>query len=95
MTIVSRWGGDIVLEREATLKDIRPLDHRKADKQDAERISYGMLWVGYLTTSPSEKRIFDLAFLRADGGWAEIDDERRRLMGEARYQEACNTPVSR
>jgi hypothetical protein len=93
MALYDQVGGEVTLEREATFAEVvsewmwRSASAKKAAN---DRIGYGMLWWGKVD---GERRLFDLAYVRADGGWAEIDDARRALMGDARYREASGMPV--
>lgn len=78
--------------REATREDIKTHERRKWDKQDDQRRGYGMLWIIKYADDGRESAA-DLAFLKADKGWAEIDDARELLMGPERYAEAVGRPV--
>lgn len=97
MAIYGRGGDELVLLREATveevLKDwgIKPNSRKHDDKLEIQkakdRVGYGMLWWAKYTADNAET-LCELAYCRADNGFAEIDDTRRALMGAARYTEA-------
>jgi len=99
--IYARFGDEITLLREASLLDVlKDWGHAKWSKSKkyaedekiaAERVGYGMMW--WAKFQNGEERIAELAYCRADDGWKEIDDTRRKIMGEARYAEACGKPV--
>lgn len=105
MPLYGRFGDEIELTREATidevLKDwgVKPTAKSRAAQEERtrakDRCDYGMMWWGRFKngTIDTEERIFELAFCRADGGFAEIDDVRRKLMGETRYHEAVGKPI--
>lgn len=88
-------GGDVVtLVRVATEADIVKCERRKVDKQDKERFGYGMLWMArYPEQGPGEEWPVDLAFLKADNGWCEIDDARKALVTPEQYAEWTGTPL--
>lgn len=72
--IYGRMGGQVRLVRMATPADAK-LENRKPDGQDRERCEIGYLMVGRFVRedgTESEDRLFDLALLKADGGWKEI-----------------------
>jgi hypothetical protein len=77
--VYGRMGGTVRLTRMATPADAK-LDNRKPDAQDRERCEIGYLMVGRFVRedgTESEDRLFDLAYLRADGGWKEIKEAAR------------------
>lgn len=78
--IYGRMGGVVKLLRRAVPNDAK-LEHRKPDSQDRERCKIGYLMVGRFINedgTESEDRLFDLAYLRADGGIQEINEEARK-----------------
>lgn len=96
--IYGRFGNEITLAREATVADVlKDWGHAKPskshkyaedEKQAAERVGYGMMWWG------TDERLYELAYCRAEGGWAEIDDARKAIMGAERYAEAFGMPLA-
>ena len=73
--LYGRMGGQVKLIRMATPADAK-LENRKPDAQDRERCKIGYLMVGRFINedgTESADRLFDLAMLKADGGWVEID----------------------
>jgi len=99
--IYSRFGGTVQLIREATLSELlsdwncpenpRSAKQKKDHAEAKQRIDYGMMW--WAKYEDGTERIAELAFLRADDGWKEIDSTRKALMGEARYMECCGGPL--
>ena len=76
MAIYGRFGVEIIIKRRAVLGDVQKLDNRKPDKQDREAIKAGSYWVvDFVGTKDRDgrDRLYHLAYLRADGGIAEID----------------------
>ena len=74
--IYGRMGGKVKFLRMATPEDAK-LENRKPDDQDRERCSIGYLMVGRFVHddgTESEDRLFELAYLKADGGWKEIKE---------------------
>lgn len=76
--IYGRTGNEVKILRLAKLEDVPKLDNRKADKQDRERIKINYL---VIVECFAKERLYDLAFLRADGGIKEIADEVQRVTG--------------
>lgn len=75
--IYGRVGRRVIIQRLAKLEDVQPLDGRKPDKQDRERIKINCLVVVTDTMLQEETggdalRLYDIAFLRADDGAREI-----------------------
>lgn len=97
MAIYSGFGEKVVPVRLATLEDVKKFEGRKPDKQDRERTKEGWRAVfkyvqpdadeqGRRSRHPGEECIdkeflADAAFLRADGGFAEIHDAFKALGG--------------
>lgn len=100
--IYGRMGGELVLVREATVEEVlkdwgvKPTAKSAAAQKEIEtaksRVGYGMMWWARWPEDGQE-RLCELAFCRADGGWAEIDDARKAIMGEARHAEASGRRV--
>lgn len=103
MAIYGRGGNEIELIREATMAELlrewscpekpRSKKQREDHKLASERIGYGMMWIGK-DKEDGHESIYELAYCKADGGWAEITDARRKIMGEARYAEAAGIPLA-
>jgi hypothetical protein len=79
MALVTRFGDQVVLVREATAADIKTFERRKVDKTDRDRLSDHMIFVARYANEQKKDFTVDLAFLRATNGWAEILDEAAKL----------------
>jgi hypothetical protein len=71
VVIYGRFGDEVTVVRRGTLADVKALDNRKPDKRDRDIVELG----GYVVVRQDDgvERLYHLAFLRADGGIAEID----------------------
>lgn len=77
MAIYGRFGVEVKILRRAVLEDVQKCDRRKPDKQDREALNAGSYWiVDFVGTKERDgkERLYHLAYLRADGGFSEIDD---------------------
>lgn len=79
--IYGRTGNEVKILRRGTLDDVTKLDGRKPDKQDREAIKLDAYFV---VECFGQERLYHLAFIRADGGAKEIDDEIERVTGVRR-----------
>jgi len=84
MAIYSRFGDPCRLVRFATTADVKNYERRRADKQDKARTSEGWRFIAEWTdeaepTLRGKDFLADIAYLRADGGLAEILDEAAKL----------------
>ncbi len=73
--IYGRFGDVVELVRWAVLEDVQALDGRRPDRRDREAIANdSYLVVRYVGDSKkhSKEHLYHQAFLRADGGAAEI-----------------------
>lgn len=75
--IYGRFGDPVTILRAGTLEDVKTLDKRKPDKQDQENVANR----GYVVIRQDDgkERLYHLAYLRADNGFAEIAEEMRKL----------------
>lgn len=74
MSIATRFGEEITLVRRATLDDLKTFEgrSRRIDKHDRERTSEG--WRAIAKYADTGKEILvDAAYVRATGGWTEIE----------------------
>lgn len=71
--IYGRWGGEVEIVREGTLDDVRTLDRRRPDKQDRSAIAHGS-YVVIRHADDGREALAHLAYLRASGGLAEIQN---------------------
>jgi hypothetical protein len=71
MAIYGRFGHELTIERMATLADIKPLTGRKPDKIDRESLERGS-YVVVVYKDDGKRDLYHLGYLRADGGWSEI-----------------------
>lgn len=72
MAICSRFGNGLSILRPAVLADVKKFDGRKPDAHDKRRIEEGQyVIVGY---DDNTEGLADLAMLKADGGWREIEE---------------------
>ena len=72
MTIYGRFGDEVTIVRRGELADVEALDHRKPDDQDRRLAEAGSYVV--VRRSDGEEILYHIAYLRADGGAAEILD---------------------
>lgn len=72
MTIYSRFGSEVTLERLAILEDIERLDGRKPDAHDRRRIQ-DECYIVVRRVADGRRILADVAYLRADGGLSEIE----------------------
>lgn len=80
MALYTRFGSEVVLLRPAVKADIKRIEKRRADKQDARDLEQNerfgprqQLWVGQYTDDRGDVLVV-LAHLVADEGWKEIYD---------------------
>lgn len=69
--IYGRTGDVVTILRNAVLADVEAMDHRKPDKTD--RIAIDNLAYVVVRQDDGKERLYHQAFLRADGGFAEIE----------------------
>lgn len=70
MAIYGRFGDTVTIVRRAVLSDVMKLDKRRADKTDKKAVDAGSYVV--IKQDDGTERLYHLAYLRADGGAAEI-----------------------
>lgn len=70
MAIYGRFGDRVIIQRLATIEDVKELDKRKPDKQDREAIENNSYVV--VSDEDGDLRLYHQAFMRADGGSVEI-----------------------
>jgi hypothetical protein len=69
--IYSRFGMPVTIERKAnSVADVRNFDHRKPDQVDRDAIRNGSYVI--VRFEDGKRQLYHLAYLRADGGIAEI-----------------------
>lgn len=75
--IYGRFGNPITILRAGTLEDVKQLDKRKPDKHDRANVKHG----GYVVVRDErgKERLYHLAFMRADDGFAEIAKAMREV----------------
>jgi len=78
MAIYGRWGNKVQIVRRAKAKDFQALDNHKPNKLERAGLSIGSFWV-VRGEDDEKERLYHLAFLRADGAFAEIADRCREL----------------
>lgn len=71
MAIFNRWGMKLDFKRPGTAADVRTLCHREADAHDLKRIAEGQYVIA--DCEDGETDLVDLALLKADGGFKEIE----------------------
>jgi hypothetical protein len=69
--IYGRAGQVVHIVRRAVFDDVRRLDQRRATRADKAALEQGSFWVVRNVDNGSEQ-LYHLAYLRADGGAAEI-----------------------
>ncbi len=72
MAIYGRFGDKVKIVRIGTLEDVKKLDGRKPDKQDREAVKTGSYVV--VEQDDGRKRLYHLAYIRADNGAREVSD---------------------
>lgn len=75
--IYSRFGGEVTIVRMATIEDVRSFENRKPDKEDRSRTVEGMRVIA--ARWDGTEFLADVAYLKADGGWREIDAAIRKV----------------
>lgn len=75
--IYGRFGDKVTIKRRAVLADVKRLEGRKPDKQDLEAFKNESYVI--VLQDDGKERLYHLAYLRADGAFAEIMDTLRGL----------------
>jgi hypothetical protein len=79
----------VIVKRVGTLEDVKRLDKRRPDKTDKEAVELGSYVVVEEQDgrNAGQERLYHIAYLRADNGWAEISDAiegvKKRVEGHA------------
>lgn len=69
--IYGRFGDKVTIVRPAVLEDVERLECRKPDQQDRDALEMGC-YVVVRSEDDGQERLYNQAFLRADGGSREI-----------------------
>lgn len=78
MAIYGRTGDVVTIVRRAVIADVKALEGRTPDKQDREALKNDSYVV--VRNEDGKKRLYHLAYLRADGGSREITDTIEKLI---------------
>jgi hypothetical protein len=69
--IYGRSGNVVYVSRRAVLEDVLRIDKRRPDRADKVALAQGSYWI-VCDADDGRERLYHLAYLRADGGAAEI-----------------------